>query len=111
MALVNRIRRENPALQTTWNIHFAETHNDRLLCYGKTDDDKQNRILVAVNLDSEYTQGGWIKVPLNEMGISSGRTYFMHDLLTGQRHNWNGEWNRVELNPHIFPVSIFKVEQ
>ena len=111
MALVNRIRRENPALQTTWNIYFAETHNERLLCYGKTDDDKQNRILVAVNLDSEYTQGGWIKVPLHEMDISSERTYYMHDLLTGQRHNWNGEWNWVELNPHIFPVSIFKVEQ
>jgi starch synthase (maltosyl-transferring) len=111
MALVNAIRRENPALQTTWNIHFAETHNDRLLCYGKTDDDRQNRIFVAVNLDSEYTQGGWIKLPLHEMGISPERGYNMHDLLTGQRSTWGGEWNWVEMNPHIFPVRIFKMEQ
>jgi starch synthase (maltosyl-transferring) len=111
MALVNRIRRENPALQTTWNIHFAETHNDRLLCYGKTDDERQNRIFVAVNLDSEYTQGGWVKLPLHEMGISPERGYNMTDLLTGQRSTWGGDWNWVELNPHIFPVRIFKVEQ
>jgi starch synthase (maltosyl-transferring) len=50
MAAVNRIRKGNPALQTTWNIHFAETHNEQLLCYGKTDDEKQNRIIVVVNL-------------------------------------------------------------
>jgi starch synthase (maltosyl-transferring) len=111
IALVNRIRRENPALQTTWNIYFAETHNNQLLCYGKTDDEKLNRIFVAVNMDPEVTQGSWIKVPLHEMGISASRTYNMHDLLTGQRYNWNGEWNYIELNPLIFPVHIFKIEQ
>ncbi len=111
IALVNRIRKENAALQTTWNIYFAETHNDQLLCYGKTDDDKQNRILVVVNMDPDRTQGSWIKVPLHEMGISSDLTYNMYDMLTGYRHNWNGEWNYVELNPHIFPAHIFKVEQ
>jgi starch synthase (maltosyl-transferring) len=111
IALVNRIRRENAALQTTWNIYFAETHNNQLLCYGKTDDEKQNRIFIAVNMDPDLTQGSWIRVPLHEMGISTSRTYNMHDLLTGQRYNWNGEWNYIELNPLIIPVHIFKVEQ
>ena len=111
IALVNRIRRENPALQTTWNIYFAETHNNQLLCYGKTDDEKQNKIFIAVNMDPDLTQGSWIRVPLHEMGISTTRTYNMHDLLTGQRYNWNGEWNYIELNPLILPVHIFKVEQ
>ena len=111
IALVNSIRKKNPALQTTWNIYFAEAQNDRLLCYGKTDDDKHNRIFVAVNMDPDHTQGSWIKVPLKEMGISDEKTYYMHDLLTGQRFNWNGEWNYVELNPLIFPAHIFRVEQ
>jgi starch synthase (maltosyl-transferring) len=111
IALVNRIRNENPALQTTWNIHFAETQNNYLLCYGKTDDEKSNRIFVVVNMDPDFTQGSWIKVPIHELGISADRSYNMHDLLTGQRYHWNGEWNYVELNPLIFPAHIFKIDQ
>jgi starch synthase (maltosyl-transferring) len=111
MAAVNRIRKENPALQTTWNIHFAESHNDQLLCYGKTDDEKENRIIVAVNLDSGNTQSGWIKIPIRELGISSDKTFNVLDLITGNQYKWNGEWNYVELNPFILPVHIFKVEQ
>ena len=111
IALVNSIRKENPALQTTWNIFFAETQNDHLLCYGKTDDEKQNRIFVVVNMDPDFTQGGWIKIPLDELGISADRTFDVFDLLTGNRYKWNGEWNFVELNPLIFPAHIFRIEQ
>ncbi len=111
IALVNKIRKENPALQTTWNISFAETQNDQLLCYGKTDDDKQNRIFVVVNMDSEFTQGSWIKVPLDMLGLSANRTFEMFDMLTGNRYLWNGEWNYVELNPMVFPAHIFRIEQ
>lgn len=111
ISLVNRIRKENAALQTTWNIYFAEMQNDQLLCYGKTDDDKDNKIFVAVNLDNTYTQGSWIKLPVIEMNIDPNRPYIMNDLLTGSKYTWNGEWNYVELNPHILPVHIFKVEQ
>ncbi len=111
IALVNSIRKENKALQTTWNIFFAEVQNDHLLCYGKTDDDKDNKIFVVVNIDTVNTQGSWIKLPLEEMGIPSGSAFEMHDLLTGNRFKWNGDWNYVELNPMIFPVHIFRIEQ
>ena len=111
IALVNKIRKENPALQTTWNICFAEVQNDHLLCYGKTDDKKENKIFVVVNMDTINTQGSWIKIPLKDMGIRANSAYEMCDLLTGNRFKWNGEWNYVELNPRIFPVQILKIEQ
>lgn len=111
MSAVNRIRKENPALQTTWNLYFAESQNEHLLCYGKTDDHKQNKIFVAVNMDSNNPQGSWIKVPIQDMGISPDRTYHVVDLITGNTYTWNGEWNYVELNPHILPVHIFRVDQ
>lgn len=111
MATVNRIRKENPALQTTWNIYFAESQNEHLICYGKVDDDKNNRIIVAVNLDSTSTQGAWVKIPIYDLGISASRTYQVFDLITGSSYNWNGEWNYVELNPYVLPVHIFRVEQ
>lgn len=111
MARINRIRKENPALQTTWNIYFAESQNDQLLCYGKTDDEKKNKIFVAVNLDSEHMQSSWIRVPVHEMGISIDRTYRVYDLMADTQYTWNGEWNYVELHPQIFPAHVFKVEQ
>lgn len=111
MTTVNKIRKENPALQTTWNIYFAESQNEHLLCYGKTDDEKANKIFVAVNLDSYNPQGSWIKVPIHDMGISPERAYTVVDLITGSSYTWNGEWNYVLLNPHILPVHIFRVDQ
>ncbi len=111
IALINNIRKENPALQTTWNIFFAEVQNDHLLCYGKTDDEKDNKLFVVVNMDTVNTQGSWIKIPLEEMGIPADSDFEMNDLLTGNRFKWNGEWNYVELNPLIFPVHLFRIEQ
>jgi starch synthase (maltosyl-transferring) len=111
IALVNTIRKENPALQTTWNIFFAETQNSSLLCYGKTDDEKQNKIFVVVNMDPEFTQQSWIKIPMAELGISADHPYDMIDLLTDNHYRWHGEWNFVELNPLIFPAHIFRIEQ
>ncbi len=46
---VNRIRRENPALQSNETLHFYPADNPNILCYSKTHGD--NRILVAINLD------------------------------------------------------------
>ncbi len=111
MTLINRIRKENPALQTTWNIYFAESQNDQLLCYGKTDDEKKNRVFIAVNMDPDNTHGSWIKVPVKEMGISPDRDYYVHDQLTGNKYTWNGEWNYIELNPAVIPAHIFIIEQ
>lgn len=108
---LNRIRRENPALQTTWNIHFAQCDNDNLLVYGKNDDEGTNPMIMAVNLDSFFTQGAWVKLPLQELGIDPNRPFWVHDQLSGHKYHWHGEWNFVELVPDKVPAHIFKVEQ
>ena len=51
IARVNRIRKENPALQSEHKLRFHETDNPLLLCYSKSTDDLSNVILVVVNLD------------------------------------------------------------
>ena len=35
IALVNRIRRENPALQSDHGLRFHEADNEQILCYSK----------------------------------------------------------------------------
>jgi starch synthase (maltosyl-transferring) len=108
---LNKIRRENAALQTTWNISVGNADNQQLLCYAKWNDDRSNRLIMVVNLDPHHTQGGWVQVPLRDLRISDQQQYTVHDLFTGHRYTWQGEWNFVELRPHEMPVHVFRIEE
>lgn len=107
---LNRIRKENPALHITNNIEFATTDNDQIICYIKADDSRQNIMIVVVNLDPYNTQKGNIKLPLYKVGISYDKPFTVHDLLSGDKYEWN-EWNFVSLNPHDIPAHVLKVIQ
>ncbi|HWP90585.1 MAG TPA: alpha-1,4-glucan--maltose-1-phosphate maltosyltransferase [Thermodesulfobacteriota bacterium] len=111
IARVNKIRRENPALQSTRNLKFYEVDNDYILFYGKAAEESSNVILAVVNLDPYHTQSGWVKVPISELGIDPGQPYLVHDLLSEDKFIWQGERNYVELNPHILPARIFRVRK
>ena len=108
---VNRIRRENPALQGNWSLRFHKVDNDQLLCYSKRTDDLSNTVLVVVNLDPHYTQSGWVEFPLEELGIDPQKPYQMHDLLSDARYLWQGSRNYIELNPQIVPAHIFRMRR
>jgi starch synthase (maltosyl-transferring) len=110
MIRINRIRRENAALQTTWNIEFGESDNEQLLCYAKMDDAGTNRMLMVVNLDPYHMQAGYVKVPLYYLKMNPGSSYVVHDLITGARYNWHHEWNYIELHPSLMPVHVFRIE-
>ncbi|MFZ0884702.1 MAG: alpha-1,4-glucan--maltose-1-phosphate maltosyltransferase [Candidatus Acidiferrales bacterium] len=109
IALVNKIRHENPALQSDWSLRFHPVDNDQLIAYSKTSSDGSNVVLVVVNLDPRYTQSGWIRVPLEDFGIGPQRPFEVHDLLADARYTWQGSRNYIELNPAKIPAHIFKV--
>ncbi len=111
IARVNMIRRENPALQTTFNLRFYEVDNEYLLFYGKTTADLSNIILVVVNLDPYHTQSGWVHVPIEELGIPGDQPYLVHDLMTDDKFIWHGKKNFVEINPHTSPAHVFQVRK
>ena len=108
---VNKIRRENLALQTLWNLNFYEVDNENLLFYGKATEDGANIILVVINLDPFHTHSGWVRVPVRELGIDYHQPYLVHDLLSDDKFIWQGEKNYVELNPHIVPAKIFRLRR
>jgi starch synthase (maltosyl-transferring) len=111
IARVNRIRKENPALQTTWNLRFYDVDNDTLLFYGKVTSDLSNMILVVVNLDPSHTQSGWVRVPVSELGLDPHQPYLVHDLLSDDKYIWQEERNYVELNPRVLPANIFRIRK
>src|SRR6516165_8301746 len=51
ISTLNRIRKENSALQGNGNLRFHETDNPALICYSKATDDLSSVIIVMVNLD------------------------------------------------------------
>ena len=104
---VNRIRRENTALQANGSLRFFQVNNDQLLCYGKTSEDLSNMILVAVNLDPKQTQSGWVQIPIQEWNLP--QEYQVHDLLTDRKFDWHGESNFIQLNPQETPAHILKI--
>ncbi len=111
IARVNRIRRENPALQQDHRLHFFGVNNDSLLCYAKTTEDNAEIILVVANLDPHHTQSGWVTLPLELLGLELDRSYQVQDLLTSARYLWNGALNYVEINPQVAPAHIFKLRR
>jgi starch synthase (maltosyl-transferring) len=111
IGLVNRIRRENPALQYDDRLRFYPTDNEQILFYGKTAPDLSNIILVAVNLDPHHAQSGWVRVPLGELGLGPGDSYQAHDLLTDARYLWHGESNYVLLDPRSAAAHILRVRR
>jgi starch synthase (maltosyl-transferring) len=109
IALVNRIRRENPALQSDHSLRFHPSDNDQMICYSKAAGD--NLILVAVNLDAHNAQAAWIELDLKALGLEADQQFQVHDLLTGARYLWHGSRNFVRLDPRQVPAHILRVRR
>ena len=111
ISLVNKTRRENPALQSDHSLRFHTVENDQLICYSKCTLDGSNVVLVVVNLDYRYRQSGWVTLSLDELGIAQDQRYQVHDLLDDSTYTWKGPRNYVELSPKKLPAHIFRVEK
>lgn len=104
---INHIRRANPALQSNESLHFHPVDNLNLMCYSKSSG--TNIILVAINLDPEAEQGGWIDLDLKRLGIPHEQNFDVEDLLTGVHYTWHDRSNYVALRPEVQPAHIFRV--
>jgi starch synthase (maltosyl-transferring) len=110
VAQLNRIRRESPALQRNDGLTFHRVDNGQLLCYSKSSGDGEDRMLMVVNLDPHRTQAGFVDLDLEALEIPEATTYAVHDLLTDARYRWTGPRNYVELNPHVLPAHVFRIQ-
>jgi starch synthase (maltosyl-transferring) len=108
---VNRIRRENPALQSDWSLHFHDVGNDQLLCYSKRTSDGSNIVLVVVNLSPHHVHSGWLELDLDSLGVEEQRPFQVQDLLTNAHYLWHGRRNYIEINPHSAPAHIFSIHR
>ena len=105
---LNRIRRENPALQSNASLQFHSIDNPKLICYSKSTPGFNNTILVVVNIDSFNEQTGWTNLDLERIGVSSNGSFLVEDLLNAAQYVWRDR-NYVALRPGIQPAHIFRV--
>jgi starch synthase (maltosyl-transferring) len=107
--IVNSIRKENPALQRTRNLRFYDVDNEQLVVYERADLENGNVILVAVNLDPFTEQSGWASIPLERLGIEESRPYFVHDLMSDEKHLWRGPKAYIDIKPSLAPAHIYRI--
>ncbi|MEA3133995.1 MAG: hypothetical protein QOG17_1841 [Gammaproteobacteria bacterium] len=108
---LNRVRRDNPALQSDRGLSFCTIDNDQLIAYVKHDPSPENTVLTVVNLDPYNTQSGWLELDLDALEIDAERTYQVHDLLSDQRYQWRGRRNYVMLDPQRMPAHVFRLRR
>jgi starch synthase (maltosyl-transferring) len=108
--IINKARKNHPALQSTWNINFCTVENPNLIAYLKATDDLTDIILVVVNLDQNSRQSGYVQLPKWRLNLGDKINLKLHDLMTDEHYTWTQEWNYVEIDPYRMPFHLFKIE-
>jgi starch synthase (maltosyl-transferring) len=111
IARINRIRRDNPALQSDASLRFCAIDNEQLIGFLKSDEASNDIMLVVVNLDPHNVQSGWIDLDLAALRLDAAKPYQVHDLLSEQRYQWRGARNYVMLDPQRMPAHVFKLRR
>ncbi len=111
IARFNRIRRQNPALQTHLGLQLYNAWNDNILLFGKRTADLSNFILVAVNLDPFNAQEAHFELPLWEFGLPDHASMHGEDLMNGHRWTWHGKVQWTRLDPACLPFGIWRLSQ
>jgi starch synthase (maltosyl-transferring) len=107
VALINRIRRENPALQQLCNLEFIPSENENIIAYRKYA--PGNQLIVVVNLDPHRLHHTFVHVPVAALGLSEHQTYVLEDLMDGARYTWRGSRNYIQLAPAERVAHVFRV--
>jgi starch synthase (maltosyl-transferring) len=114
---LNQIRKDHFALHRLAGTTFHQTDNDALLCYSRSaqggdgETDRDDALLIVVNLDPHHEQSGWVVLDLRSLGLQAEDTFQVHDLLGDARYLWRGSRNFVKLDPAVMPAQIFRIRR
>ncbi|HEX2551400.1 MAG TPA: maltotransferase domain-containing protein [Nocardioidaceae bacterium] len=115
LTLLNKIRREHPALAQLRNLRVHWSDDDSVLVYSKhlpgafTPSGKPDTILVVANVDPHSVRETMVHLDLAALGIEPGAQFEVRDLVTGQRWTWGAD-AYVRLDAFTEPVHILTVK-
>ena len=111
IAQLNRIRRQNRALQTHLGVAFFNCWNDNILYFAKRTPERDNFILVAISLDPHNVQEASFELPLWELGLDDDADTLGEDLMNGHRWTWHGKTQWMRIDPGYQPFGIWRIEK
>ncbi|MHC6226289.1 alpha-1,4-glucan--maltose-1-phosphate maltosyltransferase [Pseudomonas sp. X10] len=111
IAQLNRIRRQNRALQTHLGTAFYNCWNDNILYFGKRTAEKDNFVLIAVSLDPHNAQEAHFELPLWELGLDDNADTYGEDLMSGHRWTWHGKTQWMRIEPWHLPFGIWRISR
>jgi starch synthase (maltosyl-transferring) len=109
IAILNRFRRENPALHELTNLRFLDCADPNILAYAKATGDCSNIVIAVVNLDPQGIHGGEVMLPLSEWGLSEEQEFVVEEAFTGRIAAWRGNRQHLILDPQTNPASLFRL--
>jgi starch synthase (maltosyl-transferring) len=107
--LINRARRDNPALWRFTNLNFLNAWDDNILAFYKITPERDNCIVAAVNLDPHGAHGADLELPLWEFGLPDDASIEAVDLAADRRLPWSGKMQHVWLDPAQRPYAIWRL--
>lgn len=110
IAQLNRIRRQQPALQSHLGVRFYNAWNDNIVYFGKRNPD-DSFVLVAVSLDPHNAQEAHFELPLWELGLDDNATTRGEDLMNGHRWEWHGKTQWMRIEPWHLPFGIWRLDK
>ena len=111
IGVLNRLRRENPALQSDAGLRFLAIDNEQMIAYAKATPDLSNIVVCVVNLDPHHVQSGWLQLDPAALGMAPQQSYQMFDAISGAHFLWHGDRNFVSLDPQRSPVHVMQLRR
>jgi starch synthase (maltosyl-transferring) len=106
---LNRLRRENPALQTHLGVTFVPSNHEGILTFVKQTPDGSNAVLVAISMDPHQVLETHFELPQHAMGLPRGSGLTVENLLGGGEEQWGGTHRYIRLDPHQNPYLIWRI--
>jgi starch synthase (maltosyl-transferring) len=106
---LNRVRRENTALQQTSNLRFIQVDDRNIVSFVKESVNRTNCVVVAIALSREVREF-WLPLTDVQVGMSGDRRNIaaLENLMTGERSpvEWGGI--RLRIDPMRDPAMLFR---
>jgi starch synthase (maltosyl-transferring) len=109
IAILNRFRHDNPALQEFLNLRFLGCADPNILVYAKTSADRTNTVIVAVNLDPHAAHEGEVELPIAEFGLATDAEFSLEEAFARRIVTCRGERQHLQLDPEINPAMLFRL--
>jgi starch synthase (maltosyl-transferring) len=113
LTMLNRLRREHPALQWIRNTVFHDVDSPEVMAWSKRipgHGGNTDCVLTVVNLDPHGAREATVHLDLPALGFGWEDRIEVHDEVTGATYDW-GEHNYVRLDPFDQPAHIFTVRR